>query len=73
MNLCRKLFNIRLIRPQMCRAYGQIVAGTDECSTPHSRGLVLGVYSNENDKSDSGMLTPVASLYNEVSTTVDAH
>lgn len=48
------------------RGYAQIVTGTEDCSTPHSRGLVLGVYSDELDKSDSGTLTPVATLYDEV-------
>lgn len=51
----------------MRRAYCQIVTGTEDCSTPHSRGLVLGVYSDENEKTDSGMLSAVASSYDEVS------
>lgn len=39
----------------------------EKCSTPHSLGLVLGVYSNENDMLDSGQLTPNAAKFNEVS------
>lgn len=51
----------------MHRAYCQIVTGTEDCSTPHSRGLVLGVYTDEKDKADSGRLTAVANAYDEVS------
>lgn len=39
----------------------------EKCSTPHSLGLVLGVYSNENDMLDTGQLTPNAAKFNEVS------
>lgn len=39
----------------------------EKCSTPHSLGLVLGVYSNENDMLDTGQLTPNATKFNEVS------
>lgn len=46
----------------------KVVTGTDGCSTPHSRGLVLGVYSDELDRSDHGQLTPVAANYNERAT-----
>lgn len=38
----------------------------EKCSTPHSLGLVLGVYSNENDMLDTGQLTPNAAKFNEV-------
>ncbi len=38
----------------------------EKCSTPHSLGLVLGVYSNENDMLDTGQLTPNATKFNEV-------
>ena len=48
------------------RSFVQIVTGTEKCSTPHSRGLVLGVYANEEDKLDIGCLTEVATKYNEV-------
>lgn len=67
MNLCRQVLNIGRAKVHLRRAFCQIVTGTEDCSTPHSRGLVLGVYSDENDKSDSGMLTPVAASYDEVS------
>lgn len=39
----------------------------DRCSDPNSRGLVLGVYANEDDRLDSGVLTPVGWKYNKVS------
>lgn len=38
----------------------------EKCSTPHSLGLVLGVYSNENDMLDTGQLTPNAAKFNEI-------
>lgn len=40
--------------------------GTEECSQPVSRGLVLGVYADENNHEDDGLLTPAAQRYNEV-------
>lgn len=43
----------------------QQVTGTDGCSTPHSQGLVLGVYSDENDRLCHGTLSDVAANYNE--------
>lgn len=45
---------------------GGVVTGTEKCSTPHSRGLVLGVYANEEDKLDLGCLTENGLKYNEV-------
>lgn len=45
-----------------------IVTGNESCSEPQSRGLVLGVYSNEDDKLDQGALTPAAWKYNKEST-----
>lgn len=41
----------------------RVVTGTEGCSTPHSRGLVLGVYSDELDRADHGILTKTASSY----------
>lgn len=69
MNLCRQIFSggVAKVESIARRAYCQIVTGTEECSTPHSRGLVLGVYSDENEKHDSGSLSTYASLYDEVS------
>lgn len=52
---------------------GAVVTGTENCSSPHSRGLVLGVYANEADEMDAGILTPVATLYNEVNYNVENH
>lgn len=43
----------------------QVVTGTEGCSTPHSRGLVLGVYSDELDRADHGILTRVAANYDK--------
>lgn len=57
-----KLYNSVLIN--VGRRHIQIVTGTEKCSTPHSRGLVLGVYSNESDKLDIGCLTSSAWQYN---------
>lgn len=42
------------------------VGSSELCSTPNSRGLVLGVYANEDDKLDIGILTDNAAKYNEV-------
>ncbi|XP_058465829.1 cytosol aminopeptidase-like [Malaya genurostris] len=44
------------------------VIGAEKCSNPPSRGLVLGVYADEHDKDDLGMLTPTAAKYNETYT-----
>lgn len=61
----RKIAGIKKLN--VIRSYGsQVVTGTDKCSTPHSRGLVLGVYSNEEDKLDLGCLTDNGLKYNEV-------
>ncbi|XP_035899778.1 cytosol aminopeptidase-like [Anopheles stephensi] len=38
---------------------------TEQCSNPASRGLVLGVYADENDRLDIGVLTPTAAKFNE--------
>lgn len=48
------------------KRFSSLVTGTEKCSTPDSRGLVLGVYANEDDKLDLGLLTPNAQKYNEV-------
>lgn len=49
------------------KRWAGVVTGTEKCSTPHSRGLVLGVYANEEDKLDLGCLTENGLKYNEVS------
>ncbi|XP_053691855.1 cytosol aminopeptidase-like [Sabethes cyaneus] len=46
-------------------AHQKIVTGQESCTNPPSRGLVLGVYSDENDRNDIGLLTPTAAKYNE--------
>ncbi|XP_062551732.1 cytosol aminopeptidase-like [Armigeres subalbatus] len=45
--------------------HGQTVVGTEKCSRPPSKGLVLGVYADEHDREDNGLLTPTAAKYNE--------
>lgn len=47
------------------RASFHNITGTEGCSTPHSRGLVLGIYSNESDKFDAGIPTPTMAAYDE--------
>lgn len=42
------------------------LASTELCSERKSRGLVLGVYSNEDDPTDVVMLTENAAKYNLV-------
>lgn len=58
------------IKPQkfgiIRRNFRTALTGTEECSQPVSRGLVLGVYADENNHDDDGMLTPSALRYNEV-------
>lgn len=41
----------------------RMVTGTVRCSTSHSRGLVLGVYSEKLDKADYGDCTNISSNY----------
>lgn len=48
------------------RNFRTVLTGTEECSQPVSRGLVLGVYADENNHDDDGLLTPSALRYNEV-------
>lgn len=50
------------------RWYIPVVTGTENCSEPVSRGLVLGVYADENNKKDTGLLTPAAKQFNENNT-----
>lgn len=62
--------NSRLLSASLVRKLTALqrrdVSNHDLCSTPHSRGLVLGVYANEEDKMDIGILTDNAAKYNEV-------
>lgn len=48
------------------RFYQPLVQGTENCSEPVSRGLVLGIYSDEKSSTDPGLLTASAQRYNEV-------
>lgn len=45
---------------------GYAVDGQEGCSLPKSRGLVLGIYSDENDKADPGELTSNAKSFDNV-------
>lgn len=58
------------IKPQIHgiikRNFRTSLTGTDECSQLVSRGLVLGVYADENNHEDEGLLTQSAQRYNEV-------
>lgn len=40
---------------------------TEMCSVASSRGIVLGIYSDPDDNSDPGVLTPTGWYYNKVS------
>lgn len=57
----------RQVQQIIQKRWAGVVTGTEKCSTPHSRGLVLGVYANEEDKLDLGCLTENGLKYNEVS------
>lgn len=59
------LAQLRSIVPKRS-LHGQTVVGAEKCSRPPSRGLVLGVYADEHDREDNGLLTPTAAKYNEV-------
>lgn len=48
------------------RSFIPIVTGAENCSEPASRGLVLGVFADETNIVDPGLLTPAAQKYNEV-------
>ncbi|XP_036341774.1 cytosol aminopeptidase-like [Rhagoletis pomonella] len=60
----------RCLRPQLrfyvSPALNQMLQlqQTEICADPPSRGLVLGVYADEEDKNDTGILTPAAWRYN---------
>lgn len=41
---------------------------TEMCMDPPMRGLILGVFADEEDKADQGILTPVAWRYNNTKT-----
>ncbi|XP_053691914.1 cytosol aminopeptidase-like [Sabethes cyaneus] len=50
------------------RNFSQAIKGTEKCASPPSKGLVLGIYVDEDDVFDSGTLTPAAARYNEALT-----
>ncbi|XP_005185997.1 cytosol aminopeptidase [Musca domestica] len=54
------------IRHYASQAINQMIQlqHTEICADPPSRGLVLGVYAEEEDKNDTGILTPAAWRYN---------
>ncbi|XP_058818180.1 cytosol aminopeptidase-like [Topomyia yanbarensis] len=43
----------------------QTIKGVEQCASPPSKGLVLGIYSDEEDIFDTGTLTPAGARYNE--------
>lgn len=49
------------------KRFMEIVTGTENCSTPSSKGLVLGVYADEHEDCENSMLTSVASAFDQVS------
>ncbi|ETN62356.1 hypothetical protein AND_005947 [Anopheles darlingi] len=57
--------SIKSLQYQTSRNIQHGVKITEQCSNPASRGLVLGVYADENDRLDIGVLTPTAAKYNE--------
>lgn len=62
---CLRFIRAKQTNLTSCRKF-QTVTGTEKCSEPYSRGLVVGVYSDENDRTDTGRLTPMGAKYNEV-------
>ncbi|TMW52205.1 hypothetical protein DOY81_002764 [Sarcophaga bullata] len=57
---------MQLVRNYGAQAINQMLQlqHTEICADPPSRGLVLGVYAEEDDKNDTGILTPAAWRYN---------
>ncbi|CAO1322192.1 unnamed protein product [Diamesa hyperborea] len=64
---CLRFIRAKQTNLASCRKF-QTVTGTEKCSEPYSRGLVVGVYSDENDRTDTGRLTPMGAKYNETYT-----
>lgn len=61
-----------LMRPAIAKPFGGILRrnyalSTDKCASPPSKGLILGIYADEEDMFDTGTLTPAGARYNEVS------
>lgn len=54
------------------KTYGSAVlrhrcyATLDKCASPPSKGLILGIYRDEDDMFDTGTFTPAGARYNEV-------
>lgn len=57
---------VKQFRQYASQAIQQMVQlqATEVCNDPPSRGLVLGVYADEDDKTDQGILTPAGWRYN---------
>lgn len=64
-----------LVRAQesVLKSYGSAVllrqrnyATLDKCASPPSKGLILGIYRDEDDMFDTGTFTPAGARYNEV-------
>ncbi|XP_055642251.1 cytosol aminopeptidase-like [Toxorhynchites rutilus septentrionalis] len=48
------------------RGYANFSA--EKCASPPSKGIILGIYADEDDVFDSGTLTPAGARYNEAAT-----
>ncbi|XP_013101981.1 cytosol aminopeptidase-like [Stomoxys calcitrans] len=59
----KKLYGLRSYASQAINQMIQL-QHTEICADPPSRGLVLGVYAEEEDKNDTGILTAAAWRYN---------
>lgn len=61
-----------LLKPVATKPFGGLLhrnyaqAVLDKCASPPSKGLILGIYADEEDAFDTGTLTPAGARYNEV-------
>ncbi|XP_055842193.1 cytosol aminopeptidase-like [Episyrphus balteatus] len=64
----RKILSISRKYSNQAISHLLALSQTEICAESPSRGLVLGVYADENDKYDAGQLTPAALRYNSLKT-----
>nr|XP_019550930.2 cytosol aminopeptidase [Aedes albopictus] len=63
-----------LLKPVATKPFGGLLhrnyaqAVLDKCASPPSKGLILGIYADEEDAFDTGTLTPAGARYNEAQT-----
>ncbi|XP_021701651.1 cytosol aminopeptidase-like [Aedes aegypti] len=63
-----------LMKPAVAKPFGGLLhrnyaqALIDKCASPPSKGLILGIYADEEDAFDTGTLTPAGARYNEAQT-----